>query len=204
MRGQMENAVVVLGSATPSLESFYNCKKGKFTLLELPERVDDQKLPHVRVVDMRQAAYREKGPPLFSPQLKEAITQRLERGEQTILFLNRRGYSSSLQCPKCGYVANCPNCSITLTYHRVDQKLSCHICGHVEKVPARLSRTQMKKSRDPLRRARTQKVEEVLAKLFPRARVKRMDADTMKRKDDYRKVLGDFRAAKIEFSSAHR
>ena len=106
MRGQMENAVVVLGSATPSMESFYNCKRGKFTLLELPERVDDQKMPHVRVVDMRQAVLKEKGPPLFSPQLKEAITQRLERGEQTILFLNRRGYSTSLLCPKCGYVAN--------------------------------------------------------------------------------------------------
>src|SRR5476649_457524 len=133
MRGQMENAVVVLGSATPSLESFYNCKRGKFSLLELPERVDNQKMPHVRVVDMRQAA--EKGPPLFSPQLKEAITRRLERGEQTILFLNRRGYSTSLQCPKCGFVAECPNCSVSLTYHRTEQKLSCHICGHNEKVP---------------------------------------------------------------------
>src|ERR1035437_4372479 len=116
MRGQMENAVVVLGSATPSMESFYNCKRGKFTLLELPERVDDQKLPYVRVVDMRQAMRDGKGPPLFSPQLKEAITQRLERGEQTILFLNRRGYSTSLLCPKCGYVAQCPNCSVSLTY----------------------------------------------------------------------------------------
>ena len=106
MRGQMENAVVVLGSATPSLESFYNCKRGKFSLLELPDRVDNQKMPHVRVVDMRQAAYKEKGTPLFSPQLKEAIHQRLDRGEQTILFLNRRGYSTSLQCPKCGYVCN--------------------------------------------------------------------------------------------------
>ena len=135
MRGQMENAVVVLGSATPSLESFYNCKRGKFLLLELPERVDNQKMPHVRVVDMRQAAHKEKGTPLFSPQLKEAITQRLERGEQTILFLNRRGYSTSLQCPKCGYVCNCPNCSLALTFHRQEQKLACHICGHVEKVP---------------------------------------------------------------------
>ena len=135
MRGQMENAVVVLGSATPSLESFYNCKRGKFTLLELPERVDDQKMPRVRVVDMRQAARKEKGTPIFSPQLKEAIHQRLERGEQTILFLNRRGYSTSLQCPKCGYVCNCPNCSLALTFHRQEQKLACHICGHVEKVP---------------------------------------------------------------------
>ncbi len=196
MRGRMENAVVVLGSATPSLESYANCKKGKFTLLELPERVDNQKMPYVRVVDMRQA--REKGPPLFSPQLKEAITQRLERGEQTILFLNRRGYSSSLQCPKCGFVANCPNCSITLTYHRPDQKLCCHICGHVEKVPSVCPEPKCKNPAIRFAGTGTQKVEEVLGKLFPQARIKRMDADTMRRKDDYRNVLGDFRVGKID------
>ncbi len=193
MRGQMENAVVVLGSATPSLESYYNCRRGKFALLELPERVDDQKMPRVRVVDMRQAAAKEKGPPVFSPQLKEAIHQRLDRGEQTILFLNRRGYSTSLQCPKCGFVANCPNCSLALTYHRIEQKLSCHICGHDEKVP---SVCPNEKCRNPAIRfagTGTQRVEEVLAKLFPNARVKRMDADAMKRKDDYRRILGDFR-----------
>jgi len=198
MRGRMENAVVVLGSATPSMESYYNCKQGKYTLLQLPERVDDQKMPYVRVVDMRQAAYKEKGPPIFSPQLKEAITQRLERGEQTILFLNRRGYSTSLQCPKCGYIAECPNCSLALTYHRVEQKLSCHICGHSEKVPTVCPN---EKCRNPAIRYAglgTQKVEDTLAKLFPNARVKRMDADTMKRKDDYRKTLGDFRAGKTD------
>jgi primosomal protein N' (replication factor Y) (superfamily II helicase) len=196
MRGQMENAVVVLGSATPSLESFYNCKRGKFSLLELPERVDNQKMPHVRVVDMRQAAHKEKGTPLFSPQLKEAINQRLDKGEQTILFLNRRGYSTSLQCPKCGYVCNCPNCSLTLTFHRQEQKLACHICGHVEKVPL-----VCPKCKNPAIRfsgTGTQRVEETLAKLFPKARIQRMDADTMKRKDDYRKVLGDFRAGKTD------
>ena len=198
MRGQMENAVVVLGSATPSMESFYNCKRGKFTLLELPERVDDQKLPYVRVVDMRQAMRDGKGPPLFSPQLKEAITQRLERGEQTILFLNRRGYSTSLLCPKCGYVAQCPNCSVSLTYHRIEQKLSCHICGHNEKVPSVCPEPKCKNPAIRFAGTGTQKVEEVLAKLFPKARVKRMDADTMKRKDDYRRVLGDFRAGKID------
>jgi primosomal protein N' (replication factor Y) len=198
MRGQMENAVVVLGSATPSLESYYNCKRGKYSLLELPERVDNQKMPHVRVVDMRQAAMKEKGPPIFSPQLKEAIHQRLEKGEQTILFLNRRGYSTSLQCPKCGYVCNCPNCSLALTYHRIEQKLSCHICGHSEKVP---SVCPNEKCRNPAIRfagTGTQKVEDVLARLFPSARVKRMDADAMKRKDDYRRILGDFRTGKID------
>ena len=197
MRGRMENAVVVLGSATPSLESYYNCKKGKYALLELPERVDNQKMPHVRVVDMRQAA-KEKGPPIFSPQLKEAITQRLERGEQTILFLNRRGYSTALQCPKCGFVANCPNCSLALTYHRIEQNLSCHICGHHEKVPSVCPNPKCKNPAIRFAGTGTQKVEETLAKLFPDARVRRMDADTMKRKDDYRKTLGDFRAGKTD------
>jgi primosomal protein N' (replication factor Y) len=198
MRGQMENAVVVLGSATPSMESYWNCKKGKFTLLELPERVDDQKMPRVRVVDMRQAGFKEKGPPIFSPQLKEAITQRLERNEQTILFLNRRGYSTSLQCPKCGYVANCPNCSLTLTYHRPEQKLSCHICGHSEKVPSVCPEPKCKNPAIRFAGTGTQKVEDILGKLFPQARIKRMDADVMKKKDDYRRVLGEFRHGKID------
>ncbi|MGA2853102.1 MAG: primosomal protein N', partial [Verrucomicrobiota bacterium] len=198
MRGQMENAVVVLGSATPSLESYYNCKRGKFMLLELPERVDDQKMPRVRVVDMRQAARGEKGIPIFSPQLKEAIHQRLEKGEQTILFLNRRGYSTSLQCPKCGYVANCPNCSLALTFHRQEQKLACHICGHFERVPLVCPNEKCKNPAIRFAGTGTQRVEETLAKLFPQARIKRMDADTMKRKDDYRKVLGDFRVGKTD------
>jgi primosomal protein N' (replication factor Y) (superfamily II helicase) len=198
MRGQMENAVVVLGSATPSLESFYNCKRGKYALLELPERVDNQKMPRVRVVDMRQAASNEKGNLIFSPQLKEAIHQRLEKREQTILFLNRRGYSTSLQCPKCGYVCNCPNCSLALTFHRQEQKLACHICGHIEKVPSVCPNPKCKNAAIRFSGTGTQRVEETLAKLFPDARVKRMDADTMKRKDDYRKVLGDFRAGKTD------
>jgi primosomal protein N' (replication factor Y) len=201
MRGRMENAVVVLGSATPSLESYYNCKHGKYTLLELPERVDDQKMPHVRVVDMRQAASQQRGKegiPIFSPQLKEAITQRLEKHEQTILFLNRRGYSTSLQCPKCGYVAQCPNCSLALTFHRQEQKLCCHICGHVAPVPSVCPNEKCNNPAIRFAGTGTQRVEETLAKLFPHARVKRMDADTMKRKDDYRKVLGDFRAGKTD------
>jgi primosomal protein N' (replication factor Y) len=198
MRGQMENAVVVLGSATPSMESYHNCKAGKFTLLELPERVDDQKMPHVRVVDMRQACRDGKGPPTFSPQLKEAITQRLERKEQTILFLNRRGYSTSLLCPKCGYVAECPNCSVTLTYHRTEQKLACHICGHNARVPNVCPNEKCKNPAIRYAGTGTQKVEEILGKLFPHARVKRMDADVMKRKEDYRHVLGEFRAGRID------
>jgi primosomal protein N' (replication factor Y) len=230
MRGQMEGAVVVLGSATPSLESFYNCKKGKFTLLELPERVDDQKMPRVRVVDMRQAAYKEKGPPIFTPQLKEAITQRLEKGEQTILFLNRRGYSTSLVCEKCGHVCECPNCSVALTYHRaqrasgvppedqtllargekmvhpaarrqhaeISPRLLCHICGYQEQVPAVCPNPACKNPGIRYSGLGTQKVEDVLGKLFPRARIRRMDADVMKRKEDYRRVLEAFKHGDID------
>lgn len=198
MRGRMENAVVLLGSATPSLESYYNAKKGKYILLELPGRVDEQTMPRVRVVDLRQAAAREKGNLIFAPQLKEAIHQRLEKQEQTILFLNRRGWATALQCPLCGYVAPCPNCSVSLTYHRVEQKLICHICGHIENVPLVCPG---EKCRNPAIRFSgmgTQRIEETLAKLFPQARVRRMDSDTMKRKDDYRKTLGDFRAGRID------
>src|ERR1039458_1602805 len=177
VRGQMEGAVVVLGSATPSLESYYNCGKGKYTLLRLPERADDKKMPVVRIVDMRQTVRPGKAVPIFSPQLKEAIARRVEQKEQVILFLNRRGYSTSLQCPLCGFVAECPNCSVSLTYHRHDQKLCCHICAHVEPVPAVCPND---KCRNPAIRYSglgTQKVEATLAKLFPQARTVRMDSD---------------------------
>jgi primosomal protein N' (replication factor Y) (superfamily II helicase) len=196
VRGQMENAAVVLGSATPSMETFYNCQQGKYTLMELPKRIDERKMPIVRVVDMRHALFRGNSIPIFSSQLIEAITQRLERQEQTILFLNRRGYASALQCPKCGYVAGCPNCSLSLTYHRREQKICCHICSHAEVAPALCPAC-----RNPAIRFSgigTQRVEENLVKLFPQARVVRMDSDSLKRKEDYRRILGDFRTGKID------
>jgi len=198
VRGQMENATVVLGSATPSMESYYNCQRGRYTLLELPERADDAKMPVVRIVDMRQTVRAGKAVPIFSPQLAEAIAQRLERKEQTILFLNRRGYSTSLQCPKCGYVAECPNCSVSLTYHRQEQKLACHICAYAGPVPAVCPN---EKCRNPAIRYSglgTQRVEETLSRLFPQARIKRMDSDALKRKEDYRRILGDFRVGKTD------
>jgi primosomal protein N' (replication factor Y) len=198
MRGQMESATVLLGSATPSMESYYNCKKGKYALLELPERADDKKMPIVRVVDMRQTLRKGKVIPIFSPQLTDAIAHRLERSEQIILFLNRRGYSTSLQCPQCGQVAGCPNCSISLTYHRQDQKLACHICGHTESVPAACPNPKCRNPEIRYAGLGTQKVEETLVKLFPEARIKRMDSDALKRKDDFRRILGDFRSGKID------
>jgi primosomal protein N' (replication factor Y) (superfamily II helicase) len=198
VRGQMEGAVVVLGSATPSMESFYNTKRGKYELIELRTRVDDQKMPIVRVVDMRAEGRKQKGIPIFSTQLKEAITRRLEKREQTILFLNRRGYSTSLQCPQCGYVAECPNCSVSLTFHRRAARLLCHICGHSSEAPKVCPEPKCRNAAIRYSGLGTEKVEDTLGKLFPHARVTRMDSDTLKRKDDYRRILGDFRAGKID------
>jgi primosomal protein N' len=198
VRARMENAVVVLGSATPSMESFYNAQKGKYRLLEMPIRADHKKMPVVRVVDMRQVARHEKGTPILSPQLKEAIHSRLDRREQTLLFLNRRGFATSLQCPLCGYVAKCPNCSLSLTYHRQAGKLRCHICAHEANAPVVCPEP---KCRNPAIRYAglgTEKVEATLGKLFPTARIRRMDSDTLKRKEDYRRILGDFRTGKID------
>ncbi len=198
VRGKMEGAVVVLGSATPSMESYFNARAGKYQLLQMPTRVDNQKMPVVRVVDMRSETRKQKGPPVFSNPLKEAITQRLEKKEQTMLFLNRRGYSTSLQCPECGYVAGCPNCSVTLTYHRRAARLRCHICGYESEAPKVCPNEACRNPAIRYSGLGTEKVEDILATLFPRARVCRMDSDTLKRKEDYRRILSDFRVGKID------
>jgi primosomal protein N' (replication factor Y) (superfamily II helicase) len=198
LRGQLEGAVVVLGSATPCLESYHNARIGKYALLELPQRADDKKMPLVRVIDMRQEVRKDKGIPIFSQKLRDEIDGRLERAEQVMLFLNRRGYATSLQCPQCGYVAECPNCSVALTYHRARQTLLCHICGHQGRAPAQCPETKCRNPAIRFAGIGTERVEETLVKLFPKARVRRMDSDTLKRKEDYRRVLGDFRTGKID------
>ena len=198
VRGQQEGAAVVLGSATPCMESYHNVQRKKYGLLSLTERVDNIQMPIVRVIDMRSAARKEKGVGIFSPQLREAILQRLEKNEQVMLFLNRRGWSSSLQCPECGFVAECPNCSVSLTYHRAAQQLMCHICGHIETAPKKCPETKCGNAAIRFSGLGTEKVEAALEKGFPSARVKRMDSDTLKRKEDYRRILGDFRTGKID------
>jgi len=199
VRGQRENATVVLGSATPSLESYHNVRRGKYTLLELPHRVDDKQMPLVRVLDMRvEKSKGDKGPPIFSQRLKDAIHHRLEQNEQVILFLNRRGFATSMQCPDCGFVAECPNCSLSLTYHRREQALRCHICGHGSRAPRRCPNEKCGSPKIRFHGLGTQKVEDVLCKLFPKANVCRMDSDALKRKDDYRRILGDFKRGKID------
>ena len=198
VRGQQEKAVVVLGSATPCMESYYNVQRKKYGLLSLTERADAKNMPIVRIVDMRNASRKDKGISIFSPQLHEAILQRLEKKEQVMLFLNRRGWSSSLQCPECGFVAECPNCSVSLTYHRAAQKLMCHICGHIDSAPTKCPEPNCGNKSIRFSGLGTEKVEAALGKSFPLARVKRMDSDTLKRKEDYRRILGDFRSGKID------
>ena len=200
VRGQREGAVVVLGSATPSMESYHNAKRGKYHLLQLAGRATEQKMPIVRVIDLRTEARKTKSgaTAIFSQELKEAMTQRLERREQTILFLNRRGFSTSLQCPKCGYVAGCPHCSVSLTFHRAAQKLMCHVCGHEEVVPKECPNQECRNPAIRFSGLGTEKVEDTLTRLFPKARIARMDRDTLKRKDDYRRILDEFRTGKLD------
>ena len=199
VRGQREGATVVLGSATPSMESYHNAQRGRYQLLEMPSRADDKQMPLVRVQDMRtEKSKGDQGPPIFSQRLKEAIHNRLEQGEQTILFLNRRGFATSMQCPECGFVAECPNCSLSLTYHRREQFLRCHVCGHGTAAPRRCPGERCGSPKIRFHGLGTEKVEDVLRKLFPRANVTRMDSDALKRKDDYRRILGDFRRGKID------
>jgi len=196
MRGRLEMALVILGSATPSVESFQNVQCGKYTLLELPQRADGQLMPLIRVVDLRLQGKRSKSEGGLSAPLQMAITKRLEAGQQTILFLNRRGYSTSMLCQQCGHVCRCPNCSLSLTLHRADNRLTCHLCGHGTKPPERCP-----ECKDPgIQHSGigTQRVEETIRRLFPKARMARMDADTMSRRGSYAEVLGKFRARQID------
>lgn len=196
LRASMEPCAILLGSATPSVESFHNSTIGKYELLHLRQRVDDRKMPLIRVIDMRQEKLKQKTNPVLSDRLSQAITDRLGKREQTILFLNRRGFSTSLICPKCGFVCQCPNCSVSLTYHRTEARVICHICGHNAVVPSKCP-----ECKDPGIRYSgigTEKVEDAVTRLFPQAIVRRMDADAMTRKDAYRETLGAFRTGKID------
>lgn len=196
MRGRLEGCCVVLGSATPSLESCRNVKRGLYRLARMDARVDHRAMPVMRVVDMAAEAERQGQPSLFSAALIEGLYDRLDRGEQVMLFLNRRGFSSSIQCERCGYVSECSSCSVSRNYHKRAGKLICHVCGSEEPVPSACPDCG-----DPnfaYRGSGTEKMEEVLGKLCPRARIARMDSDTMRRKEAYQEVLDAFRAGKID------
>ncbi len=196
MRAKLTGAVCLLGSATPSLESYANAQAGKYRLLQLLQRVDDRKLPHIDIVDLRIEAMRQRTLPALSHKLVEAMRGRLDRREQTILFINRRGYSSSMLCTKCGHVEECTHCSIALTYHRTDETLRCHLCGDQRPAPLRCPQCGAPEIR--WRGLGTQRVEEAVRRVLPRAKIERMDTDAMAKKNRFRQILGDFRTGKID------
>jgi primosomal protein N' (replication factor Y) len=198
MRGRQEGCAVVLGSATPSLESYYNTQLGKYRLVRMPHRVDHRDMPVMRIVDLRHEMESEGRLNILSRDLRNAIQARIERAEQTILFLNRRGFATALICPSCGDVARCSNCSVAMTYHKPLDRLLCHICGAQEAVPPRCQNPNCKDPSIKYAGIGTQRVEEALRKVFPHARIARMDSDTMTRKDAYRKTFGEFRAGRID------
>jgi primosomal protein N' (replication factor Y) (superfamily II helicase) len=196
VRAKMEKCVVLLGTATPSLESYHNAVQQKYQLLNLTQRVDNCQMPLMRIVDLRLERRKEKAAAILSEKLRAAITARLEKHEQTILFLNRRGFSTSLLCSNCGEARDCPNCSVALTFHRGAARLTCHLCGHTAAVPKKCPAC----SQDTLIYAGfgTEKVEANVTQIFPQAIVRRMDADSMSRKDAYRDTLQAFRSGKID------
>ncbi len=192
MRAKICSAVCVLGSATPSLETLNNAHSGKYELSRIANRIDGRKLPLVHIADMR----REKAGTILSRILCEKLAKRLDNGEQTILFLNRRGYSKIFECPDCGEVEQCPHCSVSMTWHKRENIIKCHLCGYTTKAPSNCKKCGSPKAK--WRGHGTQKLEDAVAAMFPSARIGRMDRDAMKRRDNYRKVLGDFRTGKLD------
>jgi primosomal protein N' (replication factor Y) len=192
VRAQKESATVVLGSATPSLESFHNARKGKYQLLNLPERIAARPMATAKIVDMRNVFARHGKPKVFSDELLEAIRETRERNEQSIILLNRRGYSSFILCRSCGETVQCPNCDVTLTYHRSERVIVCHYCNHRAPVPP-VCPSCGKKYIYYVGEG-TEQLEEMLKLLFPSLRVARIDRDTTARRRVFEQSLADFSA----------
>jgi primosomal protein N' (replication factor Y) (superfamily II helicase) len=196
VRAQKESATVVLGSATPSLESFHNARKGKYHMLTLPQRIAARPMATAKIVDMRNVFVRHGKPRVFSDELLEAIRETHERKEQSIILLNRRGYSSFILCRSCGESVQCPNCDVTLTYHRSERVIVCHYCNHREAVP-RVCPSCGKKYIYYVGEG-TEQLEEMLKLLFPALRVARIDRDTTARRKIFEQSLADFSAGRID------
>ena len=198
MRAKLLNATVVLGSATPSLESFYNAKCGRYRLNTLTKRPKNAILPEVKIVDMRSEIEKEKGFVLFSAPLLKALKERIERGEQALLFLNRRGYHTTQMCMDCSYIFKCTRCDISLTYHRGQNTLTCHLCDYSlspppKECPSCKSATSLK-----FKGAGTEQVERTLHAILPEVRSLRMDADTTRHKGAHDKLFKLFRSGKAD------
>jgi len=198
VRAAQTPCAIVLGSATPSLESWHNALRGKYQLLSMTERADSAGLPLVRIIDMRHEKRRAaKGaPPIISERLRIALDQRLQRAEQSILFINRRGFAASVQCLACGHVVRCTHCSVPMTLHQESERLICHVCGF-QKLPPR----KCPECADPgilFAGYGTERVHHTLASLFPKARTARVDTDAMQQKHTLRDTLLQFKTGQID------
>jgi primosomal protein N' (replication factor Y) (superfamily II helicase) len=196
VRGNFAKAIVVLGSATPSLETFYNAEIGKYKLLSLPNRIGNRPLAKAELIDMREV-FKEKGKDqVLSPQLLTAIRQTYNSGEQTIILLNRRGFSAFVLCRSCGDAIRCKNCDITLTFHKRDNSLVCHYCGYREKVPKVCPACDSKFIN--FLGEGTEQLETILQEYFPDLRIERIDRDTMNRRNALENILDEFSDKKID------
>jgi primosomal protein N' (replication factor Y) len=196
MRAKMANAAVVLGSATPSLESYFNAKKNKYALIELPDRVEQRPLPEVEIVDMRQEFQETGHEQVISRKLAEEIKDRLERKEQVMILLNRRGYSPVVLCRACGKKLECANCAIALTHHKREHKMVCHYCGYTAPVP----KTCVHCGSEYVYFLGTgsEKLEELLHGMFPQARIARLDRDTVRGHEDFERTLNALNEGELD------
>jgi len=195
-RARSENAVVILGSATPALESYYHARSGRYALLQLGRRVEERPMPRVELVDMREAFAEQKRFVLFSRHMIEAMRRTLALGEQVILFLNRRGFSTYIHCRRCGHVLKCASCDIALTYHRVAREARCHHCNRAFEAPEMCPECGV--GRLNYFGSGTQRVEDVVRRLFPDQTVARMDTDTTSGRGSHRTVLDAFGVGEID------
>jgi primosomal protein N' (replication factor Y) len=196
MRAKMANAVVVVGSATPSLESYFNAKSNKYALLELPDRVEQRPLPEVAIVDMRQEFQQTGQEQVVSRKLAEEIKQRLERKEQVMVLLNRRGYSPLVLCRACGKALECKNCAIALTHHKRSHRMECHYCGYAAPVPKAC--VHCGSEYVYFLGTGSEKLEELLHGMFPQARIARLDRDTVRGREDFERALNALNAGQLD------
>lgn len=187
---QQYGAKTVLGTATPSMESYYNAQMGKYGLVSLTSRYKDIALPHIEVVDVKDLRRRKMMSGPFSPALLSAVRTALESGEQVILFQNRRGFAPMIECKVCGWVPKCSNCDVSLTLHKNTHQLTCHYCGYTYTVPSTCPNCESNELRG--RGYGTEKIEDAIAEIFPEARIARMDLDTTRTKNAYERLIGDF------------
>jgi primosomal protein N' (replication factor Y) len=195
MRGKLTNAAVVLASATPSIESYHNAEAGKYRLIQLKERVERRPLPEVELVDMRSEFQQTGEDQIFSRQLILEVTDRLNRGEQAMVLLNRRGYSSVVLCRACGETLQCKNCTIAMTFHKADHRMECHYCNYRQAVPKHCAKCGSEHIY--FLGTGSEKVEERLHAAFPQARIGRLDRDTVRNRHDFEHVLNQFHSGEI-------